>query len=134
VFYLGSAKNVYQQGQHCVLELDALHEFTGTIEASCETQLRITHHSLCSVAGQGEHRENWLAHAVCTGTVAGREGIFELHWTAQTDPNGDPNTVGQIVLSGTGGDLVDLHGVLEFGAYANAPGFYEGFVHFDPAP
>jgi hypothetical protein len=133
VLYLGSAKNIYSRGQHCVLELDAHHDLTGTIEASCDTQMRIIHHTPCPPGGQGTNRENWLAHAVCTGTVAGRQGTFELHWTAQTDPNGDPTTAGEMVLSGTG-DLSNLHGVLEFSANANQPGTYQGFVHFDPAP
>jgi hypothetical protein len=115
-----------------VIELGGIHEFSGTIEATCETQTRITVHGPCSV-GPGEARENWLGHSVCAGTVAGREGSFEIHWTAQVDPDADPNTKGTQLLSGIG-NLTDLHGTLKLSGYAGTAGAYEGFVHFDPKP
>jgi hypothetical protein len=123
----------YPRGQQCVIELGGIHEYTGTIEATCETEMRIIEHAPCSASGPGKHRENWLGHSVCAGTVDGREGAFEIHWTAQVDPDADPNTKGTEILSGSG-DMADLHGTLKLSGYAGTAGIYEGFVHFDPAP
>jgi hypothetical protein len=124
--------SAHPRGQQCVIELGGIHMFSGTIEARCETHNRITVHGPCS-AGPGTHRENWLAHSVCAGTVSGRAGAFEIQWTAQVDPDADPNTKGTLVLSGIG-ELADLHGTLKLSGYAGTAGVYEGFVHFDPAP
>jgi hypothetical protein len=121
---------MYPSGQNCILELDAVHVVAGTIEGSCESHSKIIVHGPCPV-GPGEYRENGLTHSECTGTVAGREGAFEFHWVAQTDPEADPNTTGRIVLSGTE-DLANLHGVLHVRGNAGEAGTYEGSVHFDP--
>jgi hypothetical protein len=125
--------NAYSRGQTCIIELGAIHAVAGTIEATCETQMRIIEHAPCAVSGPGLWRENWLENSVCIGSVAGREGTFDIAWTAQVDPDGDPNTKGSMVLSGAG-ELADLHGTLKLSGYAGQAGVYEGFVHFDPAP
>ncbi|MBN1137864.1 MAG: DUF3224 domain-containing protein [Anaerolineae bacterium] len=123
--------HAYPQGQHCIRVLEGIHVYAGTIEATCETSLRMTVYGPCT-AGAGELRANWLGYSVCEGTVDDREGTFEIQWTAQVDPDADPNTKGTMLLSGTGGDLADLHGLLKFAGRAGQAGVYEGFVHVDP--
>jgi len=124
--------NAYPQGQTCIIELEGIHEYSGTIEATCEVSARITAHGPCPVDA-GEVRENWLTCDVCEGRVAGREGTFKVQQTCQVDPDADPNTVCLGVLSGVG-DLSNLHGVLHGKGTAGTEGAYEGFIHFDPEP
>jgi hypothetical protein len=123
------------RGNTCILYMAVQSRMEGTIEATCTEAFQTTVHAPCSdLPGPGECKEKWIWHAQCEGTVDGRAGSFAWDGLAQIDPDHEPSGRGRSVLSGTGGDLSSLHGVLQHFPTPAQGGAYEGFVHFNPKP
>jgi hypothetical protein len=126
---------IESHGNTCILYLDVQSRMTGTIEATCTEAFQTTIHAPCTdLPPPGGCKEKWIWHAQCEGTVDGRAGSFSWEGLGHIDPDHEPSGRGRSVLSGTGGDLASLHGVLEHFPTPVQGGAYEGFVHFDPQP
>jgi hypothetical protein len=122
-------------GNTCILYMEVQSQMKGTIEATCTEAFQTTVHAPCTdLPPPGGGKEKWIWHAQCKGTVDKRTGSFTWDGLGHIDPDHEPSGRGRSVLSGTGGDLSSLHGVLQHFPTPAQGGTYEGFVHLDPKP
>jgi hypothetical protein len=118
-------------GNICTLYMDVQSRMTGTIEATCSEAFQTTVHAPCTaLPPPGGGKEKWIWHAQCEGAIDGRTGSFSWDGLGHIDPDHEPSGRGRSVLSGMGGDLSGMHGMLAHLPTPAQGGLYEGFVLF----
>jgi hypothetical protein len=120
-------------GNNCIVEIDAIHAYTGDLEGTSVAHWRIVSHGPCEENGPVpyKYRETISIKGTFTGMVSGVSGSFDFTEAAKNSPTGtgQPGITSRLViLSGTGG-LANLHGRLDIVGVS-----YSGQIHFDPKP
>ena len=134
--FAGPPMNIVEKpaGKNCIIDVDIVYAFVGDLNGSAPFHFRVVSHGPCPAA-PFQYDENLKAQGTFEGTVAGKEGTFDLTYVGRAWP-ADPDelalTAQIVVLSGTG-ELENLHGVLDV-SYLAGDLFdsYSGQIHFDP--
>ena len=98
----------------CLLPLQAVYEFTGTIEGAANLDFKILHDGPCVEDMQfGMYDESWIVTGSFEGAVDGREGTFDLFYIAELKADHFTGQMVAVPNSGTG-ELTNLRAIINF--------------------
>jgi len=101
------------RGPNCLITLDVLHVWYGTLNGSGPATSRIVTKRPCDAAGTPfTSAESIHTVGTFTGTVAGRTGTFEYQYNLQVA--GPTAAKGEMTIQHGSGGLAGIHGVLRF--------------------